>query len=153
MLADPLRRFALDANILSIARSLRLSLAALVGCLSDQLAIPLSAIDECLITTSPTHPRRAEYLQLITGLPILDTAASSVVTRATAMVDRYARHGASYADMLIAAASLEHSCTLVSANWSALLQRVGRCRCASPADEALSPTAVVLMGATGATPA
>jgi hypothetical protein len=33
------------------------------------------------------------------------------------LVHRYARHGAALADMLIAAAALEHDLTLVSTNW------------------------------------
>jgi hypothetical protein len=80
--------------------------------------VPLAAVDECLATTSPTHPRRAEYLQLLTGLAILDTAEQRIVQRASELVERYVRHGASIADMLIAAAALEHSLTVVSTNWS-----------------------------------
>ena len=55
MRVDPPAAFLLDANILSLARSLKLSVPALVGCPSAQIAVPLVALDECLLTTSPTH--------------------------------------------------------------------------------------------------
>lgn len=115
---DPPACYVPDANILSICRSLRLRLPDLVGCPPERIAIPLMALDECLITTSLTHPRRAEYLQLVLGLATIDTSAPSIVQRATALVRRYARHGAAIADMLIAAAALEHRMTVVSTNWS-----------------------------------
>jgi hypothetical protein len=86
--AEAPEAFLLDANILSIARSLKLSLPALLGCTSDRIVIPLVAIDECLITTSATHPRRTEYLQLVAGLTTLDTAEPRIVERAPENVAR-----------------------------------------------------------------
>lgn len=77
--AEPPDDYLPDANILSIARSLQLRLPDLIGCAPEKIAVPLVAVDECLITTSPAHPRRAEYLQLVTGLAALDTAAPPVV--------------------------------------------------------------------------
>jgi predicted nucleic acid-binding protein len=116
--AEPPDAYLPDANILSIARSLRLGLPELTGCVPEKIAVPLVALDECLITTSPTHPRRAEYLRLVLGLATIDTATPSIVRLATELVVRYARHGAAIADMLIAAAALEHHMAVVSTNWS-----------------------------------
>ena len=90
----------------------------MIGCLPVKIAVPLVALDECLITTSPTHARRAEYLHLMLGLATIDTAGPAIVQRATDLVARYTRHGAAIADMLIAAAALENHLTVVSTNWS-----------------------------------
>jgi predicted nucleic acid-binding protein len=111
-------RFLLDANILSVCRSLRLTLPTLLGCDASQIVVPLVAVDECLATTSQTHPRRGEYLRLLTGVDTLDTADPQIVAEADVLLQRYARHGAAIADMLIASAALLHSMTVVSTNWS-----------------------------------
>ena len=76
------------------------------------------AVEECLGPTPRSHPRYEEYLRLLRSVPIVGTADSAIVQRATEMVARYARHGANVSDMLIAAAALTYSQTLISTNWA-----------------------------------
>lgn len=106
MQADTLGPFLLDANMLSLARSKRGDLPSFVRCPPAQFVVPLAALDECLATTSDTHPRRTEYLALVANLTTLDTGHPDLASAAAALVLRYERRGAAATDLLIAAAAI-----------------------------------------------
>jgi predicted nucleic acid-binding protein len=110
-------RYLADANIVSYARVLRFGLPDLVGCPAQRVGVPSVALDECLATTPPTHPRRNEYLRVVQDVAVLYTADVRTVQLATEMLTRYARHGAALPDMLVAAVALQYGYTLISTNW------------------------------------
>lgn len=114
--APPQPLYLADANILAFTRKYRGSLAHLIGCAPDAVALPLMAWMECVGPIRANRALVADYGQWVAGAQVIASTPDRI-TAARAWADRYAGHGATFEDMLIARSAVDEGRILVSTNW------------------------------------